>query len=92
MLAKLSRADMMEPMPLRKSGAPTRRAILLALLEQEPRTVSALAEVAGISQQGMDKHVRRLEDKGWLKVKRRMGQHGSEVTLTEEGRDFARTV
>lgn len=100
MLTKLSAADLALPsaastmpgMPGNRLGAPTRRAILAALLEHEPRTVNELAGAVGITQQGAAYHVDRMEKLGWLKVERRRGVHGSEVTLTEAGREVARTI
>lgn len=100
MLTKLSAADLaraavdaiLSPMPGNKAGAATRRAILAALLEHEPRTVNELAGAVGITQQGAAYHVDRMEKLGWLKVERRRGVHGSEVTLTEAGREVARTI
>lgn len=79
-------------MPGNKAGAATRRAILTALLEREPRTVNELAGVVGITHQGMGKHVRGMERDGLLTVERGMGRHGSQVRLTPAGRAAAKTV
>lgn len=101
MLTKLSAADlartaavttMSDEMPGYKTGAESRRKILAALLEREPRTVNELAEVVGITQQAMARTVDRLERASWVRVERRRGRRGSAVRLTEAGRLAAKTV
>lgn len=92
MLARLSRADMMALMPGNVRGVATRRAILSALLEREPRTVRGLAAAIGMSEQGTRGHVIRMERDGLLAVERRAGRHGSSVSLTGTGREAAKLV
>lgn len=92
MLARLSRADMMALMPGNARGAAARRAILIALLQEEPRTVRGLAVALGTSRAGVYGLVGRMERDGLLSVERRRGQHGSSVTLTQAGREAAKLV
>jgi len=74
------------------SGAPTRRAILLALLEREPRTVNGLARDIGRGAPNVFRHLQRMETGGLVKMDRGAGRHGSKVYLTEAGRIAARTL
>lgn len=69
-----------------RSGAPTRRAILLALLESEPRTVRGLATELSVDYRTALHHVGMMERAGLLSVERGRGQHGSAVRLTDAGR------
>lgn len=80
------------PMTGYKSGAPTRRAILLALLESEPRTVRGLAETCEHDPASMHRFVLRMERDGLLRVDRGRGRRGSSVYLTEAGKLAARTL
>lgn len=75
-----------------KSGAPTRRAILLALLESEPRTVRGLADAVGLTEGAIRKHVRSMTEDGLLTVRRGIGRRGSAVRLTRAGREAARIL
>lgn len=80
------------PMTGYKSGAATRRAILLALLEDEPRTVRGLAADIGLRHQVVDHHIGVMERAGMVSVERRRGRLGSMIRLTEAGRTAARTI
>lgn len=75
-----------------RTGAATRRAILLALLEREPRTVRGLAAAVGISYPAMRAHLLRMARDGAVVIQ--TGRRGSpgQVTLTEAGRTAARLV
>ncbi len=75
-----------------KTGAATRRAILLALLAEEPRTIRGLAAAVGVTENGTRGHVRRMERDGLLMVTRRMGRLGSEVRLTAAGKEAAKLL
>lgn len=80
------------PMTGYKSGAPTRRAILLALLASEPRTINGLAKVANIGAPAMLRHLRRMRDSGMVEIRTgRRGQAG-QVTLTPAGREAAKLL
>lgn len=75
-----------------KSGAATRRAILLALLEREPRTVKGLAAEAGCVVSNAWRTVGLLERDGLVTVTRGMGRRGAAVTLTAAGRGAAQLL
>lgn len=75
-----------------KSGAATRRAILLALLAEEPRTIRGLAMTTGIDYANAYRHTKRMEASGLVRVDRSIGRHGAQVFLTEAGRTAARTL
>lgn len=80
------------PMTGYKSGAPTRRAILLALLESEPRTIRGLALVAGIGPPAMMRHLRRMQESGLVSVCTGMSGTPGRVTLTPAGREAAKLL
>ena len=80
------------PMTGYRTGAATRRKILLALLEREPRTINGLARDIGEDQANIGRHIGRMEKAGLVTVERRRGRAGSLVRLTEAGKTAARTV
>lgn len=90
MLAKLSRADMMADVA-NVSGAPTRRAILSALLKAEPQTIRGLADAAGLTYVNLYHHLRVMERAGLIAIDRKRGRSGSRITLTEAGRLAAKS-
>lgn len=92
MLAKLSRADMMARMPGNARGVATRRAILAALLKSQPQTVSGLAAAINRKVANIREHVDNMESDGLLTVTRRLGRHGSEVSLTTAGEEAAKLL
>lgn len=77
------------PMTGYKTGAATRRKILLALLEREPRTIRGLAAVAGQAHPAMISQLRRMKRDGLVDVAPGVGRSGSKVTLTPAGRVMA---
>lgn len=75
-----------------KSGAATRRAILLALLAEEPRTIRGLAAAVGISHPGMRSHLKRMQAAGLVTVA--IGKRGAagQARLTAAGREAAKLL
>lgn len=92
MLAPTGGSPIIARMTGYRSGAPTRRAILLALLESEPRTVRGLASAVGLTEGAIRKHVRSMAADGLLAVRPGIGRHGSAVRLTSAGREAARLL
>jgi len=75
-----------------KTGAETRRAILLALLEREPRTMRGLAAATDRTHANIQAHLARMERSGLVTIERGQGRRGAQVRLTEAGRLAAQTV
>ena len=80
------------PMTGYKTGAATRRKILLALLEREPRTIRELATAASYDYGNTWRVVKMLERDGLVIVERSIGRHGSAVRLTAAGKGAAQLL
>lgn len=88
----LTRPLQSQPMTGYRTGAPTRRKILEALLAREPRTVRGLAADIGVDHRIVTHHIGVMERAALVTVERRRGRLGSVVRLTEAGRTAARTI
>ena len=75
-----------------KTGAGTRRKILLALLASEPQTINGLARTVGLNVSNVYRHLQRMKRDGLVDVQAGARGTPGRVTLTTAGREAAKLL